>query len=121
MLILQEQGKESEAFDHLIKLLRIQKTDEATVELSKRAYNVDGWRGVLRERIRLAEADTNPRYFQLACLHSKMGNKDQAFEYLEKAYQDRRFQVPMIEIEPQLIPLRDDPRYQDLVRRINSN
>ncbi len=118
VLVLEEQGKESEAFDYYIQMLTLQKADNQIVERLNRAYHNEGWRGVLKERIRIAEADPNQRYFQLACMHSKLGNQDKAIEYLEKAYQERRFQIAILEVEPQLDPLRNDPRFVDLVQRV---
>ena len=118
--VLDEQGKHSEALDHYIKWLSMEKKDDLTIQRAKSVFESEGWPGVIRERIRIAEADPNPRYFQLACMYSKIGENDRALDYLEKAYQDRRFQVVMIEVEPQLDPLRNDQRYKDLIRRIGS-
>ena len=118
VLVMEEQGKESEAFDHYIKLVTMQNTESEVVERLNRAYEAEGWRGVLKERIRTGESGPNPRYFQLACMLSKLGNKDKALEYLEKGFQDRRFQIAILEVEPQLDPIRSDPRFQDLLRRV---
>jgi DNA-binding winged helix-turn-helix (wHTH) protein/tetratricopeptide (TPR) repeat protein len=118
--VLGIQGKYSEALDHYIKWLSMEKNDGLAIERAKSVFQSEGWPGVIRERIRMAEADPNPRYFQLACMYSKLSDIDRALEYLEKAYQDRRFQVVMIEVEPELDPLRNDQRYKDLVRRIGS-
>jgi DNA-binding winged helix-turn-helix (wHTH) protein/TolB-like protein/Tfp pilus assembly protein PilF len=118
--VLQEQGKESEALDHYIRWLRMEKNDDATIQRITGLFQSEGWPGVLKERIKIAEAEPNPRYFQLACMYAKLGNKDQALTYLERMYQERRFQVVMIEVEPQLDALRDDTRYKELIRRIRS-
>lgn len=117
ILVLQEQGKEAEAFEYLIRMLAIQKEDEKA-ERFKTAYRTGGWRGVLIERIKIAEGGENPRYFQLACLHAKIGEKDKALDHLDRAYQERRFEIAILQVEPQLDSLRDHPRYLDLVRRI---
>ncbi|MGQ0543604.1 MAG: winged helix-turn-helix domain-containing protein [Blastocatellia bacterium] len=119
--VLEDQGKESEAFDYLIEMLTIQKTDGEVLERYKTAYRTEGWRGVVAEQIRTAEAEADPRNFQLACLHAKIGNKEKAFEYLEKAYQERSFMIAVLRVEPQLASLHDDPRFSDLVRRVEGN
>jgi hypothetical protein len=85
------------------------------------AYRMGGWRSVVLGQIKAAEGGDDPRNFQLACLNAKVGNTDKALEYLEKAYQERSFQMPMLKIEPQLDSLRDEPRFVDLVRRVEGN
>jgi hypothetical protein len=67
------------------------------------------------ELINIAEADAQPSHFQLACLNARVGDKGTAHEYLWKAYQRRSFLIAFVEVEPQLDPLRDDPRFTDLV------
>ncbi len=44
---------------------------------------------------------------------------DEALAWLERAYQDRNPWLPFMQVEPRLDPLRSDPRFQDLVRRMN--
>ena len=46
------------------------------------------------------------------------GNKDQAFAYLEKAYLQHSSTLTFLKVEPGFDPLRSDPRYQDLLRRV---
>jgi Flp pilus assembly protein TadD len=46
------------------------------------------------------------------------GNKDQAFVYLEKAYSQHSSALATLKVEPAFDPLRSDPRYQDLLRRV---
>ena len=116
--VLEDQGKESEAFEYLIKMFTIQNKDGERVQRFKNAHRTQGWRGIITEQIKTAEADADPDYFQLACLHAKIGEKDEAFQNLEKAYRERSFQIAIIQVEPQLDSLRDDPRFAALTRRI---
>ena len=115
--VLDEQGKESEAYEYLISMLAVDRDDEK-IERFKRVYGTSGWRGVLAEQIKIAEATGRPRNLQLACLYAKVGNKDKAFEQLETAYRERSYQIAILQVEPQLDSLRSDPRYADLVRRV---
>jgi hypothetical protein len=50
-----------------------------------------------------------------------LGNKDKALEWLEKAYEDRSVgsSFANIRVNPEYDPLRSDPRFQDLLRRMN--
>jgi serine/threonine-protein kinase len=54
----------------------------------------------------------------LANVYAALGDKDQAFEWLEKAYRERAPQLRGIKIGPVWDPLRSDPRFADLLKRI---
>jgi TolB-like protein/DNA-binding winged helix-turn-helix (wHTH) protein/Tfp pilus assembly protein PilF len=47
-----------------------------------------------------------------------LGDNDQAFHWLEKAYQERSTLLAHIKVYPFLDPLRSDPRFEDLLRRV---
>ena len=47
-----------------------------------------------------------------------MGNKDQAFAYLEKAYSQHSSTMTTLKVDPLYDPLRGDPRFQDLLRLV---
>jgi TolB-like protein/DNA-binding winged helix-turn-helix (wHTH) protein len=54
-----------------------------------------------------------------AVLYARVGNNDDAFAWLEKAYQARAQDlIYWLRTDPAFDPLRSDPRYTDLVRRI---
>ena len=48
-----------------------------------------------------------------------MGDKDQALAQLEQAYQDRSQWFAFMKVDPEMDSLRSDPRFQDLMRRMN--
>ncbi len=72
-------------------------------------------RAVLREL--KAEAVPNPR--AIAALHAALGEKDEAFAWLEKAYEHRHFDLILLKVSGIWDPLRGDPRFQALLRRMN--
>jgi serine/threonine-protein kinase len=77
----------------------------------------DYWRWTLDYwEKRSKQGYVSPRTFAIA--YAALGEKGQAFEWLEKAYQDRDALL-LTMIDPLLDPLRDDPRFQDLLRRMN--
>jgi len=51
-------------------------------------------------------------------IHLGLGDKDRAFEWLEKAFGYHSFTLATMRISPLLEPLRDDPRWKDLAHRI---
>lgn len=54
----------------------------------------------------------------LANVYVGLGDMDQAFVWLEKAYQERSNYLAYLKVFPLLDPVRSDPRYADLVHRI---
>ena len=55
----------------------------------------------------------------IAFIYIGLGKKDKAFEWLEKAYEQRGKWLSLIKVEPMYDSLRSDPRFQDLVERMN--
>ena len=54
-----------------------------------------------------------------AWIYAGLGETDQAFEWLERAYQARVADLPYIKNHSRWDPIRDDPSFQDLLRRMN--
>jgi hypothetical protein len=54
-----------------------------------------------------------------AAIYNEMGDKDQALTQMEQAYQDRSQWMAWLKVEPALDNLRSEPRFQDLMRRLN--
>src|SRR5215471_5769901 len=46
------------------------------------------------------------------------GDKDQAFQWLERSYQDRAWDITYLKVDPFMDNLHSDPRFADLVRRV---
>jgi TolB-like protein/Tfp pilus assembly protein PilF len=56
--------------------------------------------------------------FDIAIIYTGMGEKEKAFDWLQKAFEERSFWLVFSRWEPRLDPLRSDPRFQDLQRRM---
>lgn len=56
--------------------------------------------------------------FEMAEILAQLGEKDQAFAWLERAYEERSFMMLYLKVAPNLDPLRTDPRYANLLRRV---
>jgi hypothetical protein len=57
--------------------------------------------------------------FGVASLYAQGGEKKAALEWLERAYQQHGALLENVRISPEFEALRPDPRYQDLLRRLN--
>jgi TolB-like protein/Tfp pilus assembly protein PilF len=56
--------------------------------------------------------------YGFAIIYAAIGEKDQAFQWLERLYQDRAFDVAFLKVDPFFDTLRADPRFADLARRV---
>jgi serine/threonine-protein kinase len=56
--------------------------------------------------------------YWVAIVYAALGEKDAAFAELEKAYQAHDWFIQRLRVDPYMDPLRDDPRFKDLVRRL---
>ena len=56
--------------------------------------------------------------YDIAAIYAALGQKDEAFAWLEKAYDQRAEWLEYLKIDPQLDNLRSDPRFAVLLRRL---
>jgi len=56
--------------------------------------------------------------YDIAAIHVGLGNANQAFEWLNRAYEERSGFLPYIKCDRRFDPLHSDPRYQKLLQRI---
>jgi hypothetical protein len=65
----------------------------------------------------------NRRYvdpYSIAIIYAGLNDKDQAFEWLDKAYEERSFSMTLLKAEAVLDHLRSDPRFKDLLQRMTN-
>ena len=79
--------------------------EECTKYSVRRTLNAPGW--------------TNLYPWSRAVVYGALGEKDEAFLLLEQAYEERSPLLAVAKEDPRLDSLRSDPRFQDLLRRMN--
>jgi len=82
-----------------------------------RAGDLAGAREVL-ERVKEISKTRYVCPYEVGVIYVHLGEKDEAFRWLEKGYQVRSQCMPFLKVDPRLDPIRSDPRYADLVRRL---
>jgi TolB-like protein/DNA-binding winged helix-turn-helix (wHTH) protein len=75
-------------------------------------------RKVLQEILKLSERQYVRPYY-VGMVYAGLADEDRAFEWFEKAYEERSSHMVVFKVDPFLDPLRSDPRFQDLLRRMN--
>jgi serine/threonine protein kinase/Tfp pilus assembly protein PilF len=79
----------------------------------ERTYAESGWDAALRQVISII-----PGPYQKATLLAFLGEKEQAFEWLDKAYEERSINIDFKE-NPLFDSLRSDPRFNTLLKKMN--
>jgi TolB-like protein/Flp pilus assembly protein TadD len=92
-----------------------------TAELGA-TYAAAGQRDKALEALNQLQELSKQRYvmaYWIALIHTGLKEKDAAFAWLEKAYRERSATLAFAKVDPRLDCLRSDPRFQDLMRRMN--
>ncbi len=117
-------GDETQAFEWFLRQ-RTQfgdKPDE--IQSWKTIYAKSGWRGIFERQLEQAKEDEKkgkPNYMWLAFYSVELEQREPAFAYLEKAFVKRQWAMTTLKVEPHFDPLRSDPRFDDLVKRVGLN
>ncbi len=119
-LAYQEKGMFDEAFQETLKM-RAPKWSAEQMEELRQAYASSGYTGLVTTEIKLLKERSNGQYesaAELARLCAMIGQKDEAFEWLSKAYEARSDALNWLKVDPRYDNLRSDPRFSDLLKRV---
>jgi serine/threonine protein kinase len=86
-----------------------------------KGFRSSGWKAALTEGITIRQSQRKNGYFSaygIAQLYADLGDKDQAFHWLNTAYQERDFFLFGLKTDFLLDPLHSDPRFAELVRKM---
>jgi TolB-like protein len=87
----------------------------------EQGFRSAGWNGALTQGIKVRQAQRKMGYssaYEIATLYAGLGDKDRAFQWLNTAYQERDHGLEKLKIDFLLDPLRSDPRFAGLVRKV---
>lgn len=125
----EKKGDYAAAFDSFMGMIK--RREPENIEFYQKIYEEAGWQEVRRKFIEIRkyksssanegnskDGNSGAWNFGLALVSAEAGEKEQAFEFLYKAVEDRPYQMLELNIEPSFDSLRDDPRFDDLLRRV---
>jgi len=120
-LLYEQKGWFDQAFEALLKSTpgSVDASPEATIRV---AYRAAGIKGYWRERLAMLGRQSKQHYvspYTFAVVYSRLGQGDRALENLEKGLNERYPSMVFVQIEPTFDGLRSDPRFPDLIRRVN--
>jgi tetratricopeptide (TPR) repeat protein len=86
-------------------------------------FRSGGWQGALTKGIEVRQTQRKTGYtgasaFIIAQLYADLGNKDQAFKWLDTAYREHDFELIKLKTAFLFDPLRSDPRFLELIRKV---
>jgi TolB-like protein/DNA-binding winged helix-turn-helix (wHTH) protein len=120
-IALAQTGKSQEAITELQKALSLENEHVFLLSLMGFTYARMGGKEKAEDIIRQLKELSRRKYVSpqhIARVYVGVGDRDQAFEWLEKAYQGRDYNVPYLRVDPTFESLRSDPRFASLVRRV---
>jgi TolB-like protein/Tfp pilus assembly protein PilF len=120
-ILLVKRGRYVEALNEAQKSVQLANRGNASLAFLGHVYAKLGRRSEAEAVIKeLEKRYTNKQADgrDLAVVYVGLDDKDQAFAWLEKAYQERSVFMVFLKLEPLLEPLHNDPRWNDLERRV---
>ena len=120
-LAYERKGMEREAVEEYLKNEALSGSSAEAIASMKEAYAASGVRGFWRKNFEMKVEISKGGYLApvvMAELHARLGEKDRAFYWLEKAYAEHSPRLADLKVDPALYVLRDDPRYDDFLRRV---
>jgi tetratricopeptide (TPR) repeat protein len=118
--IYTEEGKFNEAFQALQKAKRLS-PDVQTETITAYLYAVSGRKAEASKLAANLESKAQKKEFPaflMAEVYAGLNDLDKAFYWLERAFQERSNWLVFTKVSPRLKPLKKDPRYADLLKRI---
>ncbi|CAN5521117.1 hypothetical protein BH10ACI1_BH10ACI1_31640 [soil metagenome] len=114
-------GDDDKAFESFVQAQILGGEEPDEINLWKTIYAKSGWRGISGRQLEKAKANEkkgNSNYMQLAFFSIELGQRDEAFAYLEKAVGQRLLPMVTLNVNPRFDSLRSDPRFDALVKRV---
>ena len=115
-------GKLLDAISEYQKAMEMSDGDQGPTVSLAHAYLAVGKRAEGENILRDLERESKSAYvspYIIATIYAGLGQKDRAFEFLEKAYLERALDLTwFLKADPRIDSLRSDPRFQSLLRRV---
>lgn len=115
-----QKGRFPEAIAALKQGISLEGTNEVWSSLGH-AYAMSGKREEAQKVIENLKDPSVHEYiapYNIAVVYAGLGEKDEAFAWLNRAYQERSYLLTYLTVDERLDKLHSDPRFDELVRRV---
>jgi DNA-binding winged helix-turn-helix (wHTH) protein/TolB-like protein/tetratricopeptide (TPR) repeat protein len=119
-----EKGMFVEALDATRKAREVSPASSEPIAYGTYALAKSGKRAQAQAALDELLASSNERYvppYSLALVYNALGETGKALEYLEKGFAEKDVRMVFLKVEPKLNNLRREPRFIELMRRMNFN
>src|SRR5271170_134805 len=115
------QGMSKEALVEYERAMELDKTSSEFVRTLRKAFEAEGWKGYWKKILSSQLDKTTHEYVsptRIAILYARLGDKENAFRYLGKAYANHDDALTLVKTDRDLDLLHADPRFDALLRRM---
>jgi TolB-like protein/Tfp pilus assembly protein PilF len=115
-----QKGMYKEAVEEFLKAQTLLGDKQEEIAALRQAFTISGIRGFRQKQLDLVleRSKRQPVLSSfIAGLYARLGERELAFQWLEKAYEERD-PVFLLKVDPRWDGLRSDPRFADLIRRV---
>jgi TolB-like protein/DNA-binding winged helix-turn-helix (wHTH) protein len=123
--IYERRGQQKKAINELLIGLKLAGEKELATSVEQKFISSGYWpaqeaflRGDLREKQKRAKKGQPALAVAIAGDYASLGEKDRAFAWLEKSFQEREGGLMYLNVDDRFAALRSDPRFQNLVHLI---
>jgi DNA-binding winged helix-turn-helix (wHTH) protein/TolB-like protein/Flp pilus assembly protein TadD len=120
-MVYAQKGMTQEALLEINTITRLVGVNEDTMSALGYLYALMGRRAAAQEIVHNLEKITKQGYFdpiKIVYIYAALGEKDRAFEWLERAYNERPVGMKWLNVNPKFDNLRKDQRFTDMQRRV---
>jgi TolB-like protein len=116
-------GRPAQAIPEYQRAVELSEADTDTIAGLAHAYSATGKRSEAEKILRELQTQSKTDYvspYMMGVVYASLGNKDKAFEFLEKAYKEKSPDLAyFLKADLRIDTIRSDGRFQELLRRMN--
>ena len=124
--VYETMGRYDDAISEIEKRVALQGMKPEEIANGKRvlidALKADGAKGYWSKALEFTMQDTkkgeNVPALTMARIYAELGQRDEAFKWLEKAFDNKETDLVYLKVSPIWDKLRDDPRFAEMLRRL---
>jgi tetratricopeptide (TPR) repeat protein len=119
--VYEQKGMFTEAIAEFQKAVNGSNRVQLAISSLAHAYAIAGNRAEAEKLLTELKERSGHEYvssYLIAEIYIALGEKDEAFKLLDKAYDERSIDLVLAKADPRLAPLRDDPRFRELLKKV---